>query len=613
MDKKYKTPAQKAQAAIEYIILLGVIVSIVLISFARVMPRVNKSAEHFFNETTNIIIDKNPVTVCTPGGWTAWTACPPCGGGSRTRACTDTCGVGCSGAASELCYFIPCPPINGGWCPFGPCNGACGASPSQSRTCNCPAPSAGGQACVGPTTQQCPPIPCPIGICQFLPWQPDPCPVLCGGAVQTRDCLCDGNAPPGATCLPDAFGTGLTTVCNPQGCVCPATSVDITCGTNASGGTDTYTINFPDTGSNTPPQSVICPPLCYGTLTYACVDGLWNYSTALCEPSCSTGIRDGICDPGLPGPGEDGVTCPGDCCDANTGCGSNHADPSLNCRMMCGASGCQPFAWINQATVDSWCDDPCEVCVNYYVCGGNAWICGPTVGTWSPYGSVCFCGDGVCQDASNNCVLAEKVGAMCNGPGACPVDCSPCCGDGARNASEECDGSDFGGDNCVARGYDSGSLYCRGDCITDLGGCCNISSSSCSASSICGACMCGTVDTFDNCGNPCTVDCGPCPVCGDGSCTCETCAGCPADCGGACVCGNGSCDPGEDCSCSDCPSCFCGDGVCTPPESCTWCYSGECGAPCCGPGGSGCSGDGDCCSACCYDGVSCGQSSGNCF
>ncbi|MCK5630053.1 MAG: S8 family serine peptidase, partial [Nanoarchaeota archaeon] len=39
------------------------------------------------------------------------------------------------------------------------------------------------------------------------------------------------------------------------------------------------------------------------------------------------------------------------------------------------------------------------------------------------------------------------------------------CGDGTRDADEECDSSDFGSETCITKGYDLGSLNCNSDCI----------------------------------------------------------------------------------------------------------------------------------------------------
>lgn len=49
------------------------------------------------------------------------------------------------------------------------------------------------------------------------------------------------------------------------------------------------------------------------------------------------------------------------------------------------------------------------------------------------------------------------------------------CGDGVKNSTEGCDGSDFGGSTCDDYGYDSGSLSCN-DCVISSSGCSNTTS-----------------------------------------------------------------------------------------------------------------------------------------
>ncbi|QQG39337.1 MAG: hypothetical protein HYS81_03025 [Candidatus Aenigmatarchaeota archaeon] len=48
------------------------------------------------------------------------------------------------------------------------------------------------------------------------------------------------------------------------------------------------------------------------------------------------------------------------------------------------------------------------------------------------------------------------------------------CGDGIKNGSEQCDGSDLGGATCVSQGYTSGTLSCGGSCTYDTSACVNV-------------------------------------------------------------------------------------------------------------------------------------------
>ncbi len=45
------------------------------------------------------------------------------------------------------------------------------------------------------------------------------------------------------------------------------------------------------------------------------------------------------------------------------------------------------------------------------------------------------------------------------------------CGDGVREGSETCDGTDLGRAACENLGYTAGELACRTDCTLDTAGC----------------------------------------------------------------------------------------------------------------------------------------------
>jgi hypothetical protein len=140
--------------------------------------------------------------------------------------------------------------------------------------------------------------------------------------------------------------------------------------------------------------------------------------------------------------------------------------------------------------------------------------------------------------------------------GTCTWNTSSCtspavCGNGVKEGSEECDGSDFGGATCatvLGAGY-TGNLSCNA---------CAIVSSACVAP----------------------------PTCGDTTCNgTETCETCPGDCGACC--GNGTINSGEDCdganlgsaTCAtvlgagytgnlSCTACTFNTSACTPPVTC---------------------------------------------
>jgi hypothetical protein len=56
-------------------------------------------------------------------------------------------------------------------------------------------------------------------------------------------------------------------------------------------------------------------------------------------------------------------------------------------------------------------------------------------------------------------------------PDAVPPDAAPFCGDGIRQAGEECDHQDFEGRTCVDEGFYGGQLACRPECKVDATGC----------------------------------------------------------------------------------------------------------------------------------------------
>ncbi len=153
------------------------------------------------------------------------------------------------------------------------------------------------------------------------------------------------------------------------------------------------------------------------------------------------------------------------------------------------------------------------------------------------------CGDGV-KNASEACDGTDLGGATCSllgfigGTLRCGDDCnydtSGCssCGDGSKDEGEDCDGSDLGGATCASEGFSGGSLGCRADCTLDPSGCVR---ESCGNGSIEGMEECddGNTDNGDGCSAACTVEPGwSCPSAGM-----------------ACVqlCGNGSIDEGEAC------------------------------------------------------------------
>jgi hypothetical protein len=160
------------------------------------------------------------------------------------------------------------------------------------------------------------------------------------------------------------------------------------------------------------------------------------------------------------------------------------------------------------------------------------------------------------------------------------------CGDGVKTPDEACDGSDFGADSCLARGYLGGQLSCTAECTVELGLCTSCGDGvrdgplgeACDSADL-GSETCASLGYTEGtlaCTDLCTYDATGCSFCGDGIAsgneTCDgvdvrgaTCAGLGYDSGGPILCR-------DDCSALDVLACeTCGDGVCTGTEDNTSC------------------------------------------
>jgi hypothetical protein len=96
------------------------------------------------------------------------------------------------------------------------------------------------------------------------------------------------------------------------------------------------------------------------------------------------------------------------------------------------------------------------------------------------------CGDGEKAELEA-CDPPDFGGATCvslgfgGGSLTCSPDCTeiqtdsceplPTCGDGTLNGTEQCEGTDMGGETCQTQGYDMGNLTCNADCTFNTSGC----------------------------------------------------------------------------------------------------------------------------------------------
>ena len=294
----------------------------------------------------------------------------------------------------------------------------------------------------------------------------------------------------------------------------------------------------------------------------------WTAGESIGEPSCRVfGARANwrpftvtTCGNSIPEPGEqcdDGSAngtstscCNSDCTFKTAGTVCRPFVDTCDFTETCtGSSGTCPADLFAQPTVE--CRSAVNDCDQPELCTGNSPLCPPDAKM--PNGTIC-------RPSTASCDPAEACTGVSR---SCPEDVNFCgvCGNGIREGSEQCDGTDLGTASCLGEGFGCGAISCNATCTLNTSAC---SSNECFPS---GATRCLSSTTKQTCGN---FDPDACLEWGAN----ETCPCVAGLCSTTPVCGNGIVETGEECDdgntvegdgCSaNCLTEFCGDGVRQP-------------------------------------------------
>jgi len=358
--------------------------------------------------------------------WGDWNVCDKiCGGGTQTRKreCIqpEHGGKPCQGEASESrdCNQQKCP-IDGQWNPWSEwsdCSKTCGGGTRQS-TRSCTEVANGGKPCVGDTvkTETCNDFQCPVDG-KWLKWgEWKECSVSCGGGTRSRDRQCDGPFYGGNDCVgkateEEACGEGNCPVDGVFGDWSSWSDCDQECG----GGEQTKErkCEGPFFGGKDcdGPREKKQP-----CNTFSCpIDGVWKPwgQWTECSKTCAGGekTKERTCE----GPFYGGRDCVG------------KSKETMACN-----------------------DNPCPI--------DGKWK------EWAPWGDCsATCGGGT-RKRERVCEAPQFGGYDCEGEheqteecetGQCPIDgvwkdWGPWgeCVDGQQTSTRECDGPQFGGEDC---------------------------------------------------------------------------------------------------------------------------------------------------------------------
>ncbi|MFH2009271.1 MAG: DUF4215 domain-containing protein [bacterium] len=243
-------------------------------------------------------------------------------------------------------------------------------------------------------------------------------------------------------------------------------------------------------------------------VTAECGNGVREYpedcdATDLAEQTCvSLGFAGGTlaCDAGCEHD-TSGCAAPVVCGDGQIGAGEDCDGTAL------GDASCQSLGWDSGAL-----DCAADCSYDTSDCSGGGPVCGNDV-----------------QEVTEDCDGSDLGGQDCQDLGftggqlECDAQCDfdtggcssgPQCGNDTQEGTEQCDGPDLNGQGCVSRGYDGGTLGCTGACTFDEAQCFDCGP---------GLSACGTlcVDLLNDpafCGG-CTTACGLTQTCIGGQCS----------------------------------------------------------------------------------------------